>query len=103
MNFLGHRFGRGDKGRAVAVAPIATTAGIPVFVGYQFASTGNYIATSGSPTSGPTQATDGSTLWEAAIGETGFARSVFRIGSGATTVPATPNTYGIDAIWDEGA
>lgn len=83
--------------------PIATSAGIPVFVGYQFASTGTYISTSGSPGAGPVQATDGSTLWEASTTEGTFSRSVFRIGTGSTTTPVTPNTYGIDAIWDEGA
>lgn len=83
--------------------PIATSAGIPIFVGYQFASTGTYISTSGSPGAGPVQATDGSTLWEASTTEGTFSRSVFRIGSGSTTTPTTPNTYGIDAIWDEGA
>jgi hypothetical protein len=83
--------------------PIATTAGIPVFIGYQFASTGIYIATSGSPGAGPVSATDGSAIHEASTTEGTFSRAIFRIGSGATITPATPNTYSIDAIWDEGA
>lgn len=77
--------------------PFTMTVAVPVFVGYVItgAHAGKYFATAASPTPGPVQAADGSTLFESSTTEATWARSIFKIGAGANT-PNNVNVYGVD-------